>query len=137
MGDGTALCERDEVHVLAVVRYLLKARSFIGDMTMEEFDADEKTQLATAMAVAQAGEHVKKLSKQFRTMESNTDWKAIAGMRDWLVHAYDETDFEELYRSVKDDSRVVLDVLGKYVDTGQLDDPAPEIQFDALPKLDS
>ena len=137
MGDWSALSERDEVHVLAVVRYLLKARSFIEDMTMEEFEADEKTQLATAMAVAQAGEHVKKLSKQFRAMESATDWKAIAGMRDWLVHAYDETDFEELYRSVKDDSRVVLDVLDKYIDMGQLDDPAPEIRFDSLPKLDA
>lgn len=137
MGEHIELSERDEVHVLAIVRYLRKARSFIEGMSMHDFNADEKTQLATAMAVAQAGEHVKKLSKQFRAMETGTDWKAVAGMRDWLVHAYDETDFEELYNSVKVDSIAVLDILGKYVDMGRLDEPAPEIQFDSLPQLDS
>lgn len=135
MGDRTALSERDEVHVLAIVRYLVKARSFIEHMSMKEFESDEKTQLATAMAVAQAGEHAKKLSKQFRAMESGTDWKVIAGMRDWLVHAYDETDFEELYRSVSVDSQAVLDVLEPYIDVTELEEPAPVISFDDLPKL--
>lgn len=135
MDDVMKLSERDEVHVLAIIRYLDKARSFIADMTAEAFENDEKTQMATAMAVAQAGEHVKKLSAQFRAMESETDWKAIAGMRDWLVHAYDEIDFMELFASVRSDSRTVLDALAKYVDTQQLQDPAPEISFDSIPML--
>lgn len=65
MGDEINLSERDEVHVLAIVRYLVKARSFIEHMSIEEFMADEKTQLATAMAVAQAGEHVKNCPSNF------------------------------------------------------------------------
>ena len=134
-GNAHELSERDEVHVFAIMRYLLKAQAFVRGMSMEEFEKDEKTQMATAMAIAQVGEHVKKLSQQFRAMESETDWRAIAGMRDWLVHAYDDVDFDKLFDAVRNDSAEVLDILEQYVDTSQLDAPAPEISFDEVPKL--
>ena len=127
--------ERDMVHVASICKYLSSARDFVNGMTFEEFEGDYKTQLAVAMAVAQAGEHVKKLSQAFRVAESDTDWKAIAGTRDWLVHDYDDVDLEKLYDSVMEDSEQVLDTLIRYIDAEESGRDAPELPFDGAKDL--
>jgi uncharacterized protein with HEPN domain len=46
------------------------------------------------------GEAVKRLSTEFRAAHSATPWGLIAGMRDKLIHAYDEIDLDEVWRTV-------------------------------------
>ncbi|MBT1172190.1 DUF86 domain-containing protein [Bifidobacterium sp. MA2] len=92
------------------------AQRFLGTLTVDEFEADDKTQNAVAMAVARAGEHVKGLSATFREHEPETEWKAIAGTRDWIVHGYDELDFGRLYYAVTKELPLVLAVLQPYIE---------------------
>lgn len=127
--------ERDLVHIIVIVRYVSDARKFIEGMSLADFEHDRKTQMATAMAIAQVGEHVKRLSRSFRESEPGTAWKAIAGTRDWLVHDYDNVDLEELFDSVRNDSQAVLNVLLPYIDLGKLDHPAPRTHLDDAPWL--
>ncbi|MEE1295952.1 MAG: HepT-like ribonuclease domain-containing protein [Bifidobacterium sp.] len=108
----------DVMHVAAICRYLGLAQSFIGDMSFAEFESDAQiqAQFATAMAIAQVGEHVKGLSKAFRESRPDVDWKAIAGTRDWLVHKYDDVDLRILYLSVTQQAQPLLDSLTSYLD---------------------
>lgn len=101
-----SLGEKDAVHLAAMLRYLNLASSFIGEMTFDEFSDEShvQTQFAVAMAIAQVGEHMKGLSREFRSDESSVDWREIAGTRDWLVHKYDEVDLRILYGSVVNDT---------------------------------
>lgn len=49
-----------DIALLASIQMNLEdARQFIGSMTYDEFLRDKKTQYATSMAIAQAGEKVK------------------------------------------------------------------------------
>ncbi|NEG89719.1 DUF86 domain-containing protein [Bifidobacterium aerophilum] len=105
-----------QVHHPAIIRAMRDAQRFLGNMTLAEFNADDKTQNAVAMAVARVGEHVKGLSRTFRDAESETEWKAIAGTRDWIVHDYDELDFARLHQAVTQELPHVIDVLQPYVD---------------------
>ncbi|MBT1160740.1 HepT-like ribonuclease domain-containing protein [Bifidobacterium sp. SO1] len=91
---------RDLIHLLQIRHELELALSFLNGVTLEQFEEDELRQHAVSMAVAQVGEHVKKLSKQFVSSQPDVVWKAIAGTRDWIVHDYGNLDFEEVYRSV-------------------------------------
>ncbi|WP_051922731.1 DUF86 domain-containing protein [Bifidobacterium stellenboschense] len=109
--------ERDMMHIVAIMRAMKDAQRFLGDMSLEEFHDDDKTQNAVAMAVARVGEHVKGLSRGFRESEPETEWKAIAGTRDWIVHDYDELDFGRLYHAVKRELPAVIDVLQPYIDS--------------------
>ena len=44
--------------------------------------------------VNRQGEAVKKLSPDFRGKYNHVDWKAIAGMRDKLIHDYAGVDYD-------------------------------------------
>ena len=108
--------DRDAIHVVAIMRALTDSQRFLGDLTAEGFRDDDKTQNAVAMAIARVGEHVKRLSPEFRESEPETAWKAIAGTRDWIVHDYDDLDFDRLYYAVRHEVPRVIAVLQPYVD---------------------
>ncbi len=42
------------------------------------------------------GEATKSLSPEFRPLHPDLPWRAMAGMRDVLIHAYDQVDLEEV-----------------------------------------
>ena len=43
------------------------------------------------------GEATKRLSSEIRTANTEIPWRAMAGMRDVLIHAYDQIDLEEVW----------------------------------------
>lgn len=49
------------------------------------------------------GEAVKRLSNEFRAQHTHIPWKAIAGMRDHLIHGYDLTDWDEVWKTASKD----------------------------------
>ena len=92
-------------------------------MTFDEFSDEShvQTQFAVAMAIAQVGEHVKGLSREFRSDESSVDWREIAGTRDWLVHKYDEVDLRILYGSVVNDTPALVELLESLLEEDSVD----------------
>lgn len=57
------------------------------------------------------GEAVKRLSPEFRESRPDVPWKKIAGMRDFLIHAYDNVDVESVYETLKTDVPDLLERL--------------------------
>ena len=108
--------EKDALHIVAIVRALTDAQRFLGPLSAEEFADNDEKQNAVAMAIARAGEHVKKLSKEFRESESGVPWRGVSGMRDWTAHDYDGLDFDRLYYAVTHKVPEVLAVLQPYVE---------------------
>ena len=49
------------------------------------------------------GAATKRLSSELRTANPHIPWKAIAGMRDILVHQYDRVNFNTLWDVVQQD----------------------------------
>lgn len=92
--------DKDLIHLLQITHELELAMRFLDGVSYERFEEDEWNQHAVSFAIAQAGEHIKKLSKAFVQSQPDVEWKAIAGTRDWIVHDYPNLDFETLYDSV-------------------------------------
>ncbi len=44
------------------------------------------------------GEAAKRLTRDFREAHSEVPWKAVAGIRDRLIHDYDDVDLNEIWR---------------------------------------
>ena len=56
------------------------------------FQGDRKTRSAVLYEIVIIGEGVKRLSVGFRARHPEVAWKCIAGMRDRIVHSFDEVD---------------------------------------------
>jgi len=72
-----------------------------ANMTETEFQQDERTQLTILYEITILGEVVKRLSTEFRSQHSTIEWRKIAGMRDRLVHDYDEVKLDLVWEVLK------------------------------------
>lgn len=57
------------------------------------------------------GEAVKRLSIEFREEHSPIPWAQIAGMRDNLIHDYEDVDLDQVWRAVENDVPQLLEYL--------------------------
>jgi len=67
----------------------------------QSFLADRKTQDAVIRNFEIVGEAAKHLSAEIRAREPSVDWKAVAGMRDKLIHAYFGVKLDVVWRAVE------------------------------------
>lgn len=61
---------------------------------------DEKVS-AILYQIAVIGEATKRLSQEFRQQHPEIPWRDIAGMRDVLLHKYDQVDFDVIWDVVQ------------------------------------
>ena len=54
------------------------------------------------------GEAVKRLSSEFRLKHPDIPWSSIAGMRNRLIHDYDEIDLEQVWDTSQTDVPIFL-----------------------------
>ena len=89
--------DRDAVTLLDILSAAKLALEFIEGMNEQQFMADPKTQAAVTRQVEILGEAAKRLSLTFKDNHPEIAWRDIAGMRDLLIHVYDNVDLDELW----------------------------------------
>ncbi len=94
---------RDDATLLDIARAARLVIEFAAGMDRGAFERDIKTQSAVLHQLLVIGEAVKRLSADFRAAHPAVPWSLIAGMRDKLIHAYDEVDLDEVWRTIKTD----------------------------------
>jgi len=65
-----------------------KVGQFIQGMTYEQFAQDAKTVFAVVHALEIIGEATKKIPPSVKERYTKVPWRAMAGMRDKLIHEY-------------------------------------------------
>jgi len=115
---------RDSAREAAALSDLITACCRITEYTLgagrAEFDRDRKLRSACCYEIAIIGEAVKRLSMATRDEHPEVRWKAIAGMRDHLIHGYDAVDIDELWKTATEDIPVLLEQVRKIqADLGQ------------------
>ncbi len=76
-------------------------QSFVSGMSLDDFVSDVKTQFAVIRCLEVIGEAAKRIPDDFRNSHSEIPWKAMAGMRDRLIHGYDVVDSEIIWATVQ------------------------------------
>lgn len=108
---------RDDATVLDIVLACQCVIEFVGDSSKAQFLTDRKTQAAVMHELLIVGEAVKRLTETFRRDHPKIPWRQIAGMRDRLIHDYDDIDLDEVWKTTVDDVPDLLSYLQPLVRT--------------------
>lgn len=85
-------------------------------MILDDFQNDEKTQYAVIRCLEVIGEAVKRIPEDFRELHPDIPWRAMAGMRDRLIHGYDVVDNEIIWITVRNTIPSILEKLSQLID---------------------
>ena len=82
---------------------IVAIEEFIAGISLEDFKQDRKTIFAVTRAIEIVGEAVKNIPESLKSMYPEVPWKAIAGMRDKLIHQYFRVDVDVLWETTQQD----------------------------------
>ncbi|RLS95777.1 MAG: DUF86 domain-containing protein [Planctomycetota bacterium] len=86
-------------HMLVEVDFLIHSSAAVN---REEFLQSEVLQRAFVRSIEVIGEAAKQIPEDFRALHSKIEWRAMAGMRDHLIHGYFGVDYEIVWDVAKE-----------------------------------
>jgi uncharacterized protein with HEPN domain len=108
---------RDAGIVLDLIHAAEKILTFIAHKDKAVFIADVQLISAVSFEVAVLGEAVKHLSAELQRAHSEIPWRKIAGMRDRLIHGYNDIDVDELWNTaIRDVPTLLAQLRGIHAD---------------------
>jgi uncharacterized protein with HEPN domain len=99
---------RDAGIVLDLIHAAEKILTFTAHKDKAVFVANAQLVSAVSFEVAVLGEAAKHLSAHLQSKHSEIPWRKMAGMRDRLIHGYNDIDVEELWNTAIRDVPTLL-----------------------------
>jgi uncharacterized protein with HEPN domain len=97
-------------HILDEAEYLLSQRE---GLSKELFLRDDTLKRAFVRSLEIIGEASKKVPSEMKQRYSRVDWRAVAGMRDRLIHDYLGVDYEIVWDVVENKIPVLRREIGE------------------------
>jgi uncharacterized protein with HEPN domain len=88
-----------------------RLRSLARARGRDAFAEDDVAQLAVLHLIQRLGEGASRLSADFRAAHPEFPWGEMIGMRNRIVHGYDDLDPEVIWRAATDDIEPVIAAL--------------------------
>ena len=93
---------RDRLIIQKIVGYIDDVEKFIDGIEAKDFLDDKKTITACAFSVSQIGELVKEVTDETINKYKSIPWNSIKGMRNRIVHDYENVDLSVLWATIKE-----------------------------------
>ncbi len=90
---------------------------YIKDFSYEQFVNDRKTVSATLREFEIIGEAIGKLPDSLKKQYPEVYWQDIKDFRNLLIHEYFGVDLEIVWKTVKEDLPLLIDVVSKILES--------------------
>jgi uncharacterized protein with HEPN domain len=94
--------EQDEIRLRHMLDAAREAVTFAEDHTREDLDSNQMLVRALSMSIGIIGEAASKVSADVQSAYPEIPWPQIIGMRNRIIHAYFEVNFDILWETVTD-----------------------------------
>jgi uncharacterized protein with HEPN domain len=88
---------RDNESLIDIERSVRRILRYTNNISRTELEMNDEKVSAILYQIAVIGEATKRLSQEFRQQHPEIPWRDIAGMRDVLIHKYDQVDFDVIW----------------------------------------
>lgn len=105
--------QRDKEYMLDILEAAKLAIDYIGDKTREEFFGDLQCQDAVIRRLEIIGEAARRISEETRAAHPDLPWSDMVGMRNLMIHEYDDVDLVVVWETVNNDLPPLIDALEK------------------------
>ncbi len=109
------MIKNDRVYLEHILNCIDKIEKFTLGMSREDFLSNTAIQDAVIRNIEVMGEATKRLSKNFRDVNTLIPWIEIAGMRDKLIHDYMDVDMEVIWITIQDDIPELKNILSRLI----------------------
>lgn len=106
---------RDLESLIDIQKAAQRIVRFSQGIKQESLLNDEKELSAILYQITIIGEATKRLSKDFRQQHPEIPWRNLAGMRDVLVHEYDQIDLDIVWNVTHHEIPTLLEQLQSLV----------------------
>lgn len=97
--------------VLQIYNACRLLEDFKKGLSFEAFKTDLKSQSAILHQLLVLGEATKRLSQDFKNTHPELPWRSMAGMRDKLIHAYDQIDYLMVWNTLEQNIPELINLL--------------------------
>lgn len=80
----------------------LECLEFVANLSFDDFLRDRKTQAAVVWQICVIGEAVSRVDESVRRQAPGIDWRGMTGMRNILIHQYDNINYNLVWRTVSE-----------------------------------
>ncbi len=80
-----------------------KAEIILEGIRYEDYETDFRINFAVIRALEIIGEASKRIPEDLRESTPNIPWKGMSGMRDRIIHGYDNIDYQIIWDVIKKD----------------------------------
>jgi uncharacterized protein with HEPN domain len=106
---------RDQESVIDIANAIRRSLRYTNGVSKSELETNDEKLSAILYQITIIGEATKRLSQSFRQQHQEIPWRQMSGMRDVIVHDYDQLDFDVIWDVVENKLPELLNLIDSLV----------------------
>ncbi len=110
--------QRDHAYLLDILEAAKLAVSYLADISKDTFLLDTRCQDSVIRRIEIIGEAARRVSLQTRVAYPGIPWSEMVGMRNMMIHHYDDVDLEIVWDTVQCDLPRLIELIEPLIPPG-------------------